>query len=259
MKNTFDLLEQYSRFSSVYKTSEEMAFFMKHRDALASVEQFAYLYDADASDFLMIRANIIIRSLFNKKEIEKAIKELSPLLAKDQITKFRVDFKERIDKLPCYSTGKDRIYVTFFSRAINLMYLTSPEEFNKFPFNVLEKNYSSSIIDAFDTYGADIFDSVFTKLVKISTNGREIAYYHYDFKCIYIVNNQGRLDNKIYLFDEFLEEFDTTNMIERIKPVIDAYFANDRDEFIKKLNQNGFISEKMVYLIAKNRNRKHDI
>lgn len=256
MKNTFDLLEQYSRFSLDYRKSDEMAFFMRHRDMLVKSEQLAYLYDGDASDFLMIRANIIIYSLLNKLAIEKTLKDLAYLIEKDQVTKFRIDFKEQLEKLPCYSSKMNRIYVAFFSKAINLMYLTSPEDFLQFPFNQLKNDYSSSIIDAFDVYGAELFDSVFTRLVRIQTHGKEIAYYHYDFKTLYFVNEQGRLDAKVCLFDKYLEDFDLSNMVERLVPVCDAYYNNDRSAFIENLLKNKLISEKMVRIVESHRNRR---
>ena len=38
-------------------------------------------------------------------------------------------------------------------------------------------------------------------------------------------------------------------MLERIKPVVEAYFNFDREEFIQALFENGFISSTLVRLI----------
>ena len=78
----------------------------------------------------------------------------------------------------------------------------------------------------------------------------EIAYFHYDTNTIYIVNSQGRLDLKIVLFDKYIRRPVYNHMLERITPVVEQYFANDRQNFIKSLLDNKFISNKMFHILS---------
>ena len=142
-----------------------------------------------------------------------------------------------------------KIYIPFFNRAINQIYSLEPLKLLEEPYISLEDNYQNSSNDPFDTYGAELFNSFFTKLVKVGTNGKEIAYFHYDTNTIYIVNEQGRLDLKIVLFDRYIKKPNLNHMLERITPVVDKYFADDREGFIEALLENKFISKKMYQMV----------
>ena len=60
------------------------------------------------------------------------------------------------------------------------------------------------------------------------------AYYHYDFHAIYIINDQGRLDLKICLFDKHIKRPDFRNVLETIKKPTE-YYAGNRIAFINAL------------------------
>ena len=85
--------------------------------------------------------------------------------------------------------------------------------------------------------------------MKIKNADKETAYFHYDTNTIYFINDQGRLDTSIVLFDRYLRHPNYSHMLERIKPVVDAYFAFDREALIKALHENGFISNTLLNLI----------
>lgn len=254
--NLYKTLKLNKKRRLSYRKSEEYLFFMRHRDILLDNSKFAFLYDSDYEYFQLIRANIVIHALMNMNIINDEIKKLSFLVDKDQRAKFRISINERMSKLPYFAFGKDRIYIPIFSKAINLLYTNSPEEFLKFPYNELSDDFVASMIDPFDTYGPELFNSYFTHLVRIASNGREVAFFHYDTYAIYIVNSQGRLDCEITLFDKYLDKMDTHHMLERIRPVVQSYFDNNRTEFIENLCKNGFISEIMRDSLI---NKKHDI
>lgn len=253
MLTIYKLLEKKARPRDAFKKSEEMVYFMEHRDLLTKISHFAFLYDSDHDDFDVMRANIILFGLENKKIIEQEIRSLTHYIEKAQKTKFKIALKERTVDLPYFQSGKDKIFVPFFSRAINLLVTNSPEELLNYPYTELVHDFTSSIIDPFDTYGADLYNSYFTRLIRIASNGREVAYFHYDTNTIYIINDEGRLDCKIVLFDKYMKKISNSHMLERIRPVVDAYFANNREEFIENLYKNAFISAKMKQLIARNK------
>lgn len=51
------------------------------------------------------------------------------------------------------------------------------------------------------------------------------------------------------LFDRFIRHPNYSHMLERIYPVVDAYFNFDREALIRALNENGFISSHLLHLI----------
>ena len=116
--------------------------------------------------------------------------------------------------------------------------------------NLLE-DFSNSLIDFFDIYGAEIYVSSFTNLINVGTNGREIALYNKNTKTIYIVNSQGRLDHKIVLFDKHMKCINEDNLEFRLKSTIEAYFLNSRTKFIQSLFDNQFISDKVYNMVKR--------
>ena len=78
---------------------------------------------------------------------------------------------------------------------------------------------------------------------------KETAYFHYDTNTIYFVNEEGRLDASVVLFDRYIRHPNYAHMLERIKPVVDAYFAFDREAFIKALHDHGFLSSQLMHII----------
>lgn len=252
----YALLRKYQNRTYSFSKTEEYKYFISHRDILVKYAKFAHLYELDDDEFNIFRANIIIQAHLNKIAFEKEVKSLNDYTTKNgkkfDKVKFMATLKERMIDSPYYEENKNKIYIPFFSRSINEVYLKEPEKLLELPYKELEGSYNESIIDPWDSYGAMLYNSYFTKLINVGTNGNEVAYFHYDTNCIYIVNSQGRLDAKISLFDKFLKKPMTNHMLERLKPVVEAYFNDDRNAFIDALVNNSFISNKMLYLIKKN-------
>ena len=90
------------------------------------------------------------------------------------------------------------------------------------------ENFKDTVIDPFDAYGNELYNSHFSRLVKIRSEDKETAFFHYDTNTIYFVNEQGRLDASIVLFDRYIRHPNYSHMLTRIKPVVDAYFNFDR-------------------------------
>ena len=142
-----------------------------------------------------------------------------------------------------------KIYIPFFSRSLNQIYFDEPEKLLTSPYAGLKDKFQDTVIDPFDTYGSEVYNSHFSRLVKIRQDDKEAAFFHYDTNTIYFVNEQGRLDTSIVLFDRYIRHPNYAHMLERIKPVVDAYFAFDREALIKALHENGFISNTLLNLI----------
>ena len=249
MKKIFEILEAKKKKRKNFENSEEFKFFIENRHMLGKFSRFSFLYDSEGNEFNMMRANVIIYGLLNKQTIEMEVKSLKEYGKDKDEEAFNLALKERCIDLPYYSENDLKIFIPFFNRALNQIYTLEPLKLLEDPYHSLEDNYQNSAIDPFDTYGAELYNSFFTKLVKVGTNGKEVAYFHYDTNTIYIVNDQARLDLKIVLFDKYIKKPNLNHMLERITPVISKYFADDRQGFIDSLLENKFISNKLYQLI----------
>ncbi len=225
--------------------SDEMAFFLSNRVVLTSLETMGrFLKTSDPFD--IVRANIIIRGLLNKKTIEKLYAEKSKKknvggsLSLD-------DFMDMgMSDLPYMAYEGEKIFIPSFPLSINRIYSHDFVKLSKEPYKGLLSTYEPLLIDTFDYYGNKIYDSYFTKLVKIKEEGKVSAFFDYDADTLYFINDQGRLDAKLALFDKYLEKSVKTHMIKRLQNVADAFFYGDKNSLISALFENGFISMQLV-------------
>ena len=248
----FEYLIVKQKKRKTFETGEEFKYFIDNRHLLGKFNKFSFLYDSENNEFDIMRANIIIGALKNKETIELEVESLKKYGQDKDPKAFKEALKNRCIDLPYFSNNGLKIYIPIFTRAINEIYTNEPLLLLESPYNDLKNNYIDSSIDPFDTYGAELFNSFFTSLVKVDTNGKEVAYFHYDTNTIYIINDQGRLDLKIVLFDKYLRKINTTHMLERVTSVVRKYFENDKEGFLKALLENNFISKKLFDLIHKN-------
>lgn len=258
MDSLFKILEEKASKRNSFKKSEEYRFFLENRHMLEKIPSYRFLYHSEDNSFNVMRANIILYGLKNKKEIEEEVKSLSSYLNKndkDSHIKFISTIRDRIIDLPYYLEGKNKIYIPFFTRSLNSIYLREPEKLLTFPYDKLEKEYIESFIDPYDMFSHHLYNSSFTRLilVGVSPNGKEAAYFHYDTNIIYIINSQGRLDTKIVLFDKYLKHPNYSHMLNRISPVVESYFACSRTRFIEALHSSEFISSKLLSKLRKMR------
>ena len=254
----FDYLEKNQKKRTTFAKSEDYKFYSKNRSLLAKLPQFSYLSSGKESDFRIIRANIIIHGLINKQIIEEEVKNLVKYTESHQILThedFVETLKERILTNPFLDEKEGRIYIPFFPKSINSLYLNEPEKLNEYPFTDLLRSYTGLIIDPFDTYGNELYNTHFTHLVKVGSHKNVAAFFHYDSCAIYMINDEGRLDGKVVLFDKYMKKVTTNHMLERIRPVVQAYFDNDKKRFVEILAENSLISSKMQFKL----NRKFGI
>lgn len=248
-----EYIEKHQKKRQQFSKSGDYQFYSKNRSLLAKLPQFSFLSSGKENDFRIIRANIIIHGLINKSIIEQEVKNLVKYTESHEILTHE-DFvevlKQRIVTRPYLETKEGRIYIPFFPKSINSLYLNEPEKLNEYPYTDLLKAFSGLVIDPFDTYGSELYNTHYTKLVKIDSYQNVTAFFHYDTFTIYMINDQGRLDSKVVLFDRYMKKIVTTHMLERIRPVVKAYFENDKEEFMRSLEKNGFISSKMLFKIT---------
>ena len=251
MKKLFDYIAKKAKKRTGFEKSEEFHFFIENRYLLMRLPQFMHFYDIDNDPFQIMRANIILFAFINKKKMEEEVLSLGKYLDFNNVEKesFVKSYHEIISELPYYADNKDKIYIPFFTRSLNQIYLNEPEKLLTPAYKNLFDDFKNNVIDPFDAYGSELYNSHFSRLVKISSVDKETAFFHYDTNTIYFINEQGRLDASIALFDRYIRRPNYSHMLERIKPVVDAYFAFDREGMLNALNKNGFMSSYLLHRI----------
>ncbi|MBQ6731356.1 MAG: hypothetical protein IJR08_05590 [Bacilli bacterium] len=251
MRSLFNFIASRAKRRKGFEKSEEFRFFLDYRHLLTRLPRFVNFYDLDSDPFDIMRANIILQAYINKAKMEEEVRNLSNYINvnKKNHAHFVKSFHEIISELPYFQDGKDKIFIPFFTRSLNEIYIDDPEKLLTYPYDGLAENFKDTVIDPFDTYGSELYNSHFSRLVKIRKEDKETAFFHYDTNTIYLINEQGRLDTSIVLFDRYIRHPNYAHMLERIQPVIDAYFAFDREAFLKALHDNGFLSTHLLHLI----------
>lgn len=250
----YELLISKQKKRPSFSSTVDYAYFAKNKSHLSKFPRFASLADT-GDEFDIIRLNILLAGYNNKVMIEEEIANINNYIHEGQKIdhiKLINTIKEKMLDEPYLMDEKNKIYIPFFSRSLNQLYVREPEKLLEKPYSDLKDNFSDSIVDPGDTYGAALFDSLYTRLLKVGNKGDETAYFHYDTNTIYFVNKQGRMDNKLVLFDKYIKNPSYNHMMERIRGIVDCYFNNDRSGMINALYQNGFISNRILSLINKN-------
>lgn len=244
----FETLAKRQRHTP-FSNSEQMRYFLGNAILLNDVPYFS-IFQKAIEPFDVIRANIIIKSLINKKTFEKFYfrerKEVEKVGSKVDPEKLQALIKEKCANLPHIEEKESNIFLPIFSRTINQIYNNRLELLINNPYKILLKYFESAVVDPFDTYGVDVFDSSFTNLILLKRVGDEAAFYDKDSLSIFFVNNQGRLNARVALFDKDCHHPNYENIRERTAPVVDAFFDNDRERFIKALVDNKFISSRFL-------------
>lgn len=251
----FETLSKKQRFT-LFNAGAENRFFLDHSSLLASTPTFKRFSRAQAP-FDIVRANIILRSLLNKRKIDDVYISASRAYRKngeirhDDEAKIKEIVNAAKKDLPCLELeGGEKIYIPILPKSLNQAYDTHLMRFEQKAYKALQdSNFDMLVVDPFDTYGYALFDSYFTNWILIRASGDCAAFFDYDSLSIYFINNQGRLNAKIALFDRGIKKRYTNHMMERITPVIDAYFRDDREGLYRVLVDNQLISSKLIYKI----------
>ena len=117
MGQIFKILKK-ARNKKAIKRSEEYTFFKKFKGMLKSNAAFNKYLDIE-DDFDIVKANIIIRSIINKEELDSIIDEEYVTNQNESTEKIKMRIKERICDLPYIKYGNYKVYVPFFNKSIH--------------------------------------------------------------------------------------------------------------------------------------------
>ena len=248
----FATLEKKQRFT-YFNSGRENRFFLSHSallNSLPSMRRFSRM----TKPFDVIRANIVIRSVINKKKIDETyiftarnfrregeLRHDGEIAIRKAVTEVQKDLPYLL-----LESG-ERIFVPILPKSLNTVYDTALIRFEDKPYKEVQGNdYDMLIIDPFDAYGIEILDSPFTNLICLRKVEGKGAFFDYDSLSIYFVDDQGRLENACCLFDRALPNRNTNHMLDRITPVVDAYYRDDREAMYKALVNNQLVSSRLI-------------
>ncbi len=248
MKSVFKVLEK-NKNNKIINKSDEVKFYDTYCEILYDNNFSKYTEINNCFD--IVKSNIIIRSILNKNTMDKIIKEEMTNHDFNTIEEIQNNIINKIYNLPYMKYQDFKIYIPFFNIYTNNIYSNEFFKLKEEPYKDLMKNYVSFLLDPFETYKLNLFESNFTELIKIYSDNTSSAYYHFNLRVIFIINDQGYIDNIIHIFDKHMKYVNTTNIIERIKPAIRAYYKNDIAGFIYSLNEEKLISHKVFRKLCK--------
>lgn len=238
-----------------FQNSEEVRFFTRNSFMLTKSSLWSH-FRFPKDPFDVVRANIIIRSLINQEVIEKLWHDYEAMDSEEKMP-LEDYMASGMADLPYLTYEGKKIYVPIFPSSLNHIY---SEDFYRLSlplYNKLSKLLETATIDPFDYYGYKLYDSYFTRLIPIKGSGPIFAFYDYDAECLYFVNDQGRLDNMIALFDKGIKKPVKTHMIERVEKVVDAYLDFDKERMLKSLLEENLVSTSFIssYLAKENKEK----
>lgn len=231
--------------------------FFKENKLYLSAQQWLKNYLEINNETDLIFANILIRSLANKQTLERGF-EMALTLAKEKYTlsvKQKQFIEEKMENirrdLPSFEVDGHQILIPFFDRATNLVYSEQIEKLDKYPYSLLKDQFKDIFVDPFETYSFALFESPFASLVFIGADKSSRAYFCSNWDTLYFINDQGTVDYFLPLFDKYLKEVDRRSIVERLKPVVEAYYQFDKKEMIVRLFNGRFISSRVYHLLLR--------
>jgi len=252
----FNILKRKKK--NIFARTEEYMFYAENSAEISKITKAYNIGVLDGTGFKLIQYNILIKAMRNKEiyeaNLEKYTKESFSLPMEERDKFIRDKVWADLDSInaPYFEIDKQRIYIPFYSRGLNLIYNDEPTKLMDYPYNELKEKPLSTCIDLFDVYNYALYTSEFTNLIKIKVDKSSAAFYHKEFETIYIINDQGRLDISIPLFDRYMKESNDEKILTRVDAIVNAFYSNDRTQFITSLYQNKVISYKTYMALAHN-------
>ncbi len=239
----YEILQNEQR-PTVFSHGPEQLYYNENSYRLNELESFHYLMNPTDS-FGIVCGNVILRALENKATIERLLKTYEK--GKAEIAVSLSNFmRDGMANLPYLDWHDEKIYVPVFPSSIAALYTKDFQKLLEAPYSAIVKDYEDMMIDPFDYYGYSAFISYFTSLVLVRKTEECAALYDFDASCLYFVNDEGRLDAKLCLFDRGIERPILTHLMPRLAKVADRYFANDREGMLQALQEGNLISAHLI-------------
>lgn len=237
MKKTIFQYLQWSNPKPMANSAEE-EFFYHHASNFNSKTN---IYNDTSSIYGLIRACIILEGERNREELDYFLQTFP----KEALSLPSV-MKNAKNKLPYLKKGSKRIYIPTLNEEVNDLYYRDMKLLLDGKYEGLFKGDSSFYVDPFETYGRALFDSTFTRLIRLDIQENDLCgFYHPFFETVFILDNKGCLVQEIPLFDEKLKYPNKENLFERLDELMKSYFSADRERFLTSLKDLKLISQQL--------------
>ncbi len=184
-----------------------------------------------SSTFGLIKTCIVLQGLSNRQKLNQRMS----LFTEEDLHNENI-VSNFFNILPYFECEGVEIYIPTYASLINDKYRNSPWLFKSFPYSSLTKSDSINLVNPFDVYGNAPFDSMFTRLVKLETHDSDSnAYWHPEFKTLYIIDDQGFCVEEIPLCDEKLKYWTGSGLFSRLETLLKDYYSNDQKVFLEHL------------------------
>ncbi len=240
-------LFQSWRESRRFLKSKDGLFFTAQKHRLLKYPTFSHLFSSQ-SVFSMVKAVIVLKGLMQKEIIETYVNKQSELSIRNEGRIKHHFIRDRfLQELKLTFQFQDEsnqfIILPFFNRALNYIYHQEPDKLLAYPYNQLEADFTTSVIDGFEQFNWRLFSSNFTSLITLSQQDRTAkAYFEPNSRTILIINHQGRLDVSISIFDRQLQKPNLADLPNRIDRALKGYFLVNREQFIRQCEIEGLLS-----------------
>jgi hypothetical protein len=210
-------------------------------------------YDLMNEPFALIKASIVLKGLQSKKLIEDSAE-----LYQETNLSLAATYNTIHERLPYMEEDGEKIFLPFFSPVYNRPYDRKLSSLLKPPFSLLRTNFGHECIDPFNTYGFRLFDSFFTDLILIGKSSDQglAAFYSIDLETVFVIDDQGTLEEMIPLFDTPLIDRRKDHLFPRLQTLMGFYFSMDKESFIDSLFNLHFISQKTYQFILESEGKK---
>lgn len=217
--------------------SEEQIFFDSHAYLF---NEKTNIFNLSGTLFGLIQACIVLRSTYNKEELDRL-----PLTLTKDIVSIPQLKEAAFQKLTYASIDDKRIYIPTYSKELNDIYFHHLEDLIDGQYKDVLKDPKLYIVNPFEEYGNAIYNSPFTRLIKLKSANGVDTFYHIGFETLFVVDSTGSLIDEIPLFDEKNKNGSKDNLFERLDVLMDAYYRHDKDEFIQRLVSLELISQSL--------------
>jgi len=192
--------------------------------------------------FELIRADVILGMLENRERIFAGIEDFQP----DKLRRPLVI--QSLFRLSPYLLLEDgtKIYLPFYSREINRALLEDPSSFREGKYRPLLDAPDSAYEDPFDTYGARLYDSLFTRLLPLPEVSRDfLAFYHPAFETLFLIDRDGKNARMLPVFDEKQVLPEKENLIARLTVIAKDVAEGDEEGTLDDLRKEGLMSDSL--------------
>ena len=232
--------------------SEEQFFFDQHASLFNEVTN---VFNDVSSLFGLIRADIVLTGLLSKKRLDYYLKNYTL----DQLKKPMVIANSH-SRLPYMEYENQKILIPTYPQELNHLYCDELSGIITGKYSPVLNDGKAFVIDPFLEYGNSLFDSSFTRLVKLGVSSKySDCFYHPEFRSIFVIDKSGSLKEEIPIFDEGIKIPVMEDLFDRLDLVMKDYYNNDRLLFLQHLKEYGLISSRLYEDIQHNSEKNRNL